>query len=91
MKVPDATPPLRFSWCLMLVVWPGFLAACLLEGLVFSVVDPGEVHWPGGFNATRQSVYTLAFFLFWIVSMACSSLVLWLSKTQEAVSGSAVD
>ena len=27
----------------VLVTWPSFLAACLLEALVFSAVDPSEV------------------------------------------------
>ena len=65
-----------------LVVWPAFLAASLLEALVFSMVDPGELHWPGFlFQATRQGVYTVAFFAFWLIVMACSSLVLWLAQS----------
>ena len=65
----------------VLVVWPAFLAACILEALVFSMVDPGEVHWPGQVaHAARQAVYTVAFFCFWLVSAACSYLVLWLDK-----------
>ena len=69
----------------VLVVWPAFLAACLLEALVFSMVDPGEVHWPGQVTqAARQAVYTVAFFCFWLISAACSWLVLWLEKGGEA-------
>ena len=65
----------------VLVIWPSFLAACLLEALVFSMVDPGEVHWPGQVSqAARQGVYTVAFFGFWLISAACSFLVLWLEK-----------
>jgi len=66
-----------------LILWPSFVAACLLEALVFAVVDPSELNWPGHASApTRQGVYTLAFFLFWSISMACCGLVLWLSKPE---------
>ncbi|MES2189918.1 MAG: hypothetical protein V4454_07335 [Pseudomonadota bacterium] len=64
-----------------LVAWVGFLAACLLEVLVFSAVDPGEVHWSGHLpQPTRQGVYTAAFFCFWLISAVSGSLVLWLAK-----------
>ncbi len=66
----------------VLIGWPAFLAACLLEGLVFALVDPGEIHWPGRFSEpTRQSVYTAAFFAFWLIATACSALVLWLADS----------
>ncbi len=82
---PDEPASLK-HWAL--IVWPAFLAACLLEGLVFAVVDPGEVHWPGRLSQpTRQGVYTMAFFSFWLIAMACSSLVLWLAKPAPNVSG----
>jgi hypothetical protein len=29
------------------ILWPSFLAACLLEFMVFAIVDPAELHWPG--------------------------------------------
>jgi len=75
-----------------LVVWPAFLAASLLEALVFSMVDPSELHWPGFlFQASRQGVYTMAFFAFWLIVMACSSLVLWLAQTAGQVNDSVAD
>jgi hypothetical protein len=59
---------------LMWIVWPAFLAACMLELLVFAVVDPLDLQWSGQPLAwSRQAVYTGAFFAFWIVSiMACA-------------------
>ena len=75
-----------------LVAWPAFLAACLLEALVFSMVDPGEVHWMGhALQASRQAVYTATFFCFWLIAMACSSLTLWLHKPAQAVNGNIND
>jgi hypothetical protein len=70
----------------VLITWPAFLAACLLEALVFSAVDPSEVHWAGqAEQPARQAVYTAAFFSFWLIAMACSSLVLWLNKPPRDV------
>jgi hypothetical protein len=65
----------------VLITWPGFIAACLLEALVFAAVDPSDVHWPWlAVQPSRLAVYTVAFFSFWLIAMASSSLVVWLSK-----------
>ena len=54
---------------LMVVVWPAFLAACLLEAAVFAVVDPLDLTWGHGpLGWSRQAAYTVAFFLFWGVT-----------------------
>ena len=67
-----------------MIMWPSFLAACLLEALVFALVDPGEIHWFGQMpQPSRQSVYSVAFFLFWLIAMACSGMVLWLARTEQ--------
>lgn len=66
-----------------IIIWPAFLSACLLEALVFAIIDPGEIHWPGHLGqATRQGVYTVAFFSFWLIGIASSALVLWLATTE---------
>ncbi len=64
----------------VMVAWPAFLAACILELLVFAFVDPGDLHWLGSPDAiSRQGVYTLAFFVFWLVTAAASSLAVILA------------
>jgi len=76
----------------MLVIWPAFLAASLLEALVFAMVDPGELHLPMNFfQASRQGVYTMAFFAFWLITIACSALVLWLEKPPPEINGTVAD
>ena len=86
---PRKSQKVRF-W--VLIVWPAFLAACLLEALVFAMVDPGELHWPGYlFQATRQGIYTMAFYAFWSIAMACSALVLWLAKASPEINGIPAD
>src|SRR6476661_3142803 len=61
----------QFLW----IVWPAFLAACLLQALVFALVDPHDVQWLHGSMAwSRQAVYAAAFFAFWGISMAACAL-----------------
>jgi hypothetical protein len=70
---------------LMVVAWPAFLAACVLEAAVFAVVDPHELSWSGGpLGWSRQAVYTASFFLFWGVSIGASLLSLLLSRPEAA-------
>lgn len=67
-----------------LILWPSFLAACLLEGLVFAIVDPAELHWPGHVGSpSNQAIYTAAFFAFWLITLVCSRVVLWLAATDR--------
>lgn len=58
------------------IAWPAFLLAAVLEMLVFAMVDPSDLHWLGGqpVEASRQAVYTVAFFVFWAVTAASSAL-----------------
>ena len=65
---------------LMWIAWPAFLMACGIEMLVFAVVDPEDLQWFGQPLAlSRQGVYTLAFFIFWILTMASGALTTLLS------------
>lgn len=65
---------------LMWIAWPAFLMACGIEALVFAVVDPADLQWFGQPLAfSREGVYTLAFFLFWILTMASGALTTLLS------------
>ncbi|MDE2080319.1 MAG: hypothetical protein KGI90_03120 [Burkholderiales bacterium] len=57
---------------LLTVGWSSFLMAAVLEMLVFSVVDPGQLHGFGGaaLELGATAVYSLAFFVFWAVIAA---------------------
>ncbi len=60
---------------LMAIGWPAFLAACVLETAVFALVDPAELALVGApLGCSRQAVYTLAFFAFWLVGLGASGL-----------------
>ena len=62
---------------LMRAAWPAFMAACVLELIVFALVDPNDLHWAGdALELSRQAVYTAAFFAFWAISaVACTVTV----------------
>lgn len=67
---------------LMWIVWPAFLVAGVLEILVFAFVDPQEMHWLGQPLAwSPQTVYTLAFFVFWAVTATSSALTTLLAQS----------
>ncbi len=60
---------------LMWISWPAFLVAGVLERLVFAVVDPQDMQWFGQpIELSRQGIYTLSFFVFWVVTAASSAL-----------------
>lgn len=69
----------RILW----IAWPAFLMAAVIEMVVFAFVDPYELHWINGeaLGWSRQAVYTLAFFVFWGLTMASSALTTLLSKS----------
>jgi hypothetical protein len=60
----------------MAVAWPSFLMAGVLEMLVFSLVDPGQLHWFGGeaIESSATTVYSVAFIAFWIIISAAGAM-----------------
>ena len=67
---------------MMWIAWPAFLMAGLIEMLVFALVDPQSLHWFGHPLAlSREAVYTLAFFAFWVLTMASSALTTLLAMS----------
>lgn len=67
---------------IMWIVWPAFLVAGVLEVLVFAMVDPQDIHWFGQpLEFSRQGVYTVAFFVFWGITMLSSGLTTLLSMS----------
>lgn len=75
-----AIEPIAARRSLVWIVWPAFFSACLLEALVFSMVDPQSLHWFGQPVAlSGQAVYSLAFFTFWLIAMVATGLTVLLA------------
>jgi hypothetical protein len=60
----------------LIVLWPSFMMAAVLEALVFGWVDPADLQ--PRVAMSRMAVYTLAFFAFWAVTAAASAVSVWL-------------
>ncbi len=64
----------------MMVLWPSFLMAGLLEMFVFGLVDPMEMNFFGAAqDFSRTGIYTLGFFVFWAIVSCASGLTLLLA------------
>ena len=67
---------------MMWILWPAFLVAGVLEMLVFAMVDPGDLHWLGQpLGLSRQAVYTVGFFVFWLMASTSGALTTLLSMS----------
>ena len=69
------------------ILWPAFLMAGVLEMLVFSLVDPASLHWFGStpVRLSDTAVYTLAFFVFWVVISVAGGLTQLLAMSPDQV------
>ena len=66
----------------MWIAWPAFLVAGMLKMLVFAMVDPQDLQWFGQpVGLSRLGVYTVAFFLFWGITMLSSALTTLLAMS----------
>jgi len=69
---------MRWMW----IAWPAFLAAGVMEMLVFAVFDPQHMQWLGqSTELSRMTVYTCAFFIFWAVFLVAGYLTILLSRS----------
>ena len=71
----------------LVILWPAFMMAGVLEVLVFAVVDPTSLTWFGvqPIGWTAQAIYTVTFFIFWGVIATAGAI------TQLLLAGGAVD
>ena len=69
----------------LLILWPAFLVAGVLEVLVFAVVDPRDLHWFGGpaIDWPPVAIYSVTFLMFWGAIATAGALTALLSLTAE--------
>jgi len=72
--------PLRSR--VLLILWPAFLMAGVLEMMVFAVVDPSGMHWFGAdpIDWSRSAVYSVTFFIFWGVISTSAAITALLEQ-----------
>ena len=67
----------RWIW----VLWPGFVVAIPTVGVVFTLLDPADLHLFGEPLAlSRLGAYTVGFLFFWAMGSACSALTCFLQR-----------
>ncbi len=78
-----AQPPAwrRFGALALVILWPAFVMAGVLEMLVFAVVDPTTLQWFGGESLawSRSAVYSVTFLIFWAVIATSGAITQWLA------------
>lgn len=77
-----------------IVVWAGFLAACLATMLFFAVFDPvllARDESPPAWLADRRTGYAIGFFFFWLTTLAAAALAALLIDTRSAGSTTSID
>jgi hypothetical protein len=71
---------------LMWILWPGFVMAIPAVGIVFTLVDPSDLHAFGSpLELSRLGAYTLGFLLFWLLGSGCSALTVVLQRSPYEV------
>lgn len=60
---------MKFALRAVLIGWPSFVMAGVLEMMVFAVVDPSSLTWFGAepIGWSNNAVYTVTFLIFWAV------------------------
>lgn len=67
---------------LMWILWPSFLVAIVMDGVLFSTFDPLQFAYDGEplFN-DRLAAYTIGFLVFWLFAAGSSALTCYLQST----------
>ena len=68
----------RLIW----ILWPGFVMSIAAVGIVFTLVDPADLHVYGApLDLSDTGVYTTGFLLFWLLGSGCSALTCLLQRS----------
>lgn len=78
--------PSRRMRLLMVVLWPAFVMAGVLETLVFAMIDPADLTFLGGAHLAVSStaIYTMAFLVFWAVIAGAAAMAVLLATLPPA-------
>ena len=64
------------------VLWPSFLVAAVAELIIFSLIDPVDLHvFNVPIEAERMPVYTIGFFFLWAITATASALTVFLQRS----------
>ncbi|MBI4196152.1 MAG: hypothetical protein HY526_13860 [Betaproteobacteria bacterium] len=68
------------------ILWPSFIVGGAAEAVFFTLFDPMDLHVFGAPIAlSRTGVYTIGFFLFWLVAAVSSGFTCFLQKSPAEI------
>ena len=71
---------------LIWILWPSFVVAGAGLAVFFTVFDPQDLHFFGEPLAlSRMAIYSVGFFLFWILAAASSALTCFFQRTSAEI------
>ena len=71
---------------LIYILWPSFIVAGAAEALFFTVFDPTDLSVFGEpLMASRITIYSVGFFLFWAFAAASSALTCFFQRTSAEI------
>jgi hypothetical protein len=71
---------------LIYIFWPSFIVAGAAEALFFTIFDPYDLSFFGEpLHASRTTIYSVGFFVFWAFAAASSFLTCFFQKTSAEV------
>ena len=62
------------SRLLMTILWPSFLTAAISVGILFSLIDPEILSIHDNTELSDVVIYSIAFFVFWVLGAITSGL-----------------
>ena len=70
------------------VLWPSFITSGIATGLFFTAFDPLDLMAISGhLELSRMGVYSIGFFLFWILTASTCGLTCYFQKPCEQIKG----
>lgn len=70
------------------VLWPSFLTSGMATGLFFTAFDPIDLMMISGLaELSRMGVYSIGFFLFWLLTAGTCGLTCYFQKPCEQIKG----
>ena len=70
------------------VLWPSFLTSGIATGLFFTAFDPIDLMMISGqAEVSRMGVYSIGFFLFWLLTATTCGLTCYFQKPCEQIKG----
>jgi len=70
------------------VLWPSFLTSGIATGLFFTVFDPHDLTvLTGDPDISRMGVYSIGFFMFWLLTAATCALTCYFRRPCDRTKG----